>query len=301
MSNPETRSSDLGESLSELADAMLLMTATPFQLRSGDLFNLLRILAPEEFADLAFFQGLIEPNAYINQAMRQLARPELALASLVRVEDTSQADRFRRNPFYCEVKSTLAGKQTLTDQEAIRIRSMLVDLNTLSHIYSRGQKSGTLRHLFPYARRVWCACSSARPKWISTTPLPPGWRGTLRQQRAGANHVIWCVPKRRHRIDGWNKSAPARPARGGTAFELLSALPAVGGLTETWCLRNSPPLRRRPPLETGTSARRFKMYFRQPKYTSPGATLPSTSWHRSVSYHVSNRPISSSTWPASSV
>ena len=140
MSNPETRSSDLGESLSELADAMLLLTATPLQLRSGDLFNLLRILAPEEFTEMAFFQGLIEPNQYINQAMRQIGRPELALASLQQVEDTSQADRFRRNPFYCEVKSTLAGKQTLTDQEAIRIQSMLVDLNTLSHIFTRTKK-----------------------------------------------------------------------------------------------------------------------------------------------------------------
>jgi len=140
MCNPETRSSDLGEALTELADAMLLLTATPLQLRSGDLFNLLRILAPEEFTEPKLFQGLIEPNQYINQAKRQIALPELALASLQQVENTSQADRFRRNPFYCEVKSILAGKQTLTDQEAIKLQSMLVDLNTLSHIFTRTKK-----------------------------------------------------------------------------------------------------------------------------------------------------------------
>ncbi len=62
MRNPETLSSELGEVLSELSDAMLFLSATPLQLGTPDLFNLLGLLIPEEFSDFTLFHNLIEPN-----------------------------------------------------------------------------------------------------------------------------------------------------------------------------------------------------------------------------------------------
>ena len=55
MRNPETLSSELGEVLSELSDAMLFLSATPLQLGTPDLFNLLSLLIPEEFSDFVLF------------------------------------------------------------------------------------------------------------------------------------------------------------------------------------------------------------------------------------------------------
>ena len=94
MRNPETLSSELGEVLSELSDAMLFLTATPLQLGTPDLFNLLGLLIPDEFSDFALFYNLIEPNEYINNALRRLYDPNAALELLKRVENTSQC-RFR--------------------------------------------------------------------------------------------------------------------------------------------------------------------------------------------------------------
>ena len=50
--NSTTRLNDLGEVLSEYADAMLMLTATPLHLGSENLFNLLRIMLPQQFNDL---------------------------------------------------------------------------------------------------------------------------------------------------------------------------------------------------------------------------------------------------------
>ncbi len=70
MRNRETLSSELGEVLSELSDAMLFLTATPLQLGTPDLFNLLRLLVPEEFSDFTAMNGM-EASSDFSEGKRQ--------------------------------------------------------------------------------------------------------------------------------------------------------------------------------------------------------------------------------------
>jgi len=140
MRNPETLSSELGEVLSELSDAMLFLTATPLQLGTPDLFNLLSLLVPEEFSDFALFYNLIEPNEYINNALRRLYDPSAALELLKRVEDTSQKERFLKNPFYHEAIQLLSGNTKPTREQALRLQKLLVELNCLSYVFTRTKK-----------------------------------------------------------------------------------------------------------------------------------------------------------------
>jgi len=113
MRNPETLSSELGKILSDNSDAMLFLTATPLQLGTPDLFNLLGLLVPEEFSDFALFDNLIEPNEYMNNALRRLYDPSAALELLKGVENTSQKERFLKNPFYHEAIQLLSGNTRL--------------------------------------------------------------------------------------------------------------------------------------------------------------------------------------------
>ena len=140
MRNPETLSSELGEVLSELSDAMLFLTATPLQLGTPDLFNLLRLLVPEEFTDFALFYNLIEPNEYINNALRRLYDPNAALMLLKKVEETSQKGRFLKNPFYHEAVQLLSNNTKLTREQAIRLQKLLIELNCLSYVFTRTKK-----------------------------------------------------------------------------------------------------------------------------------------------------------------
>lgn len=52
------------------ARAVLLMTATPVQLGSRDLFTLLNVLRPDLVIDHASFEQMAAPNRYINEAIR---------------------------------------------------------------------------------------------------------------------------------------------------------------------------------------------------------------------------------------
>lgn len=140
MRNPETLSSELGGVLSELSDAMLFLSATPLQLGTPDLFNLLSLLIPEEFSDFALFHNLIEPNEYINNAMHRLYDPRAAIELLKKVEETSQKERFIKNPFYCEAIDLLSGKDKLTREQAIRLQKLLIELNCLSYVFTRTKK-----------------------------------------------------------------------------------------------------------------------------------------------------------------
>jgi SNF2 family DNA or RNA helicase len=140
MKNPETLSSELGEVLSELSDSMLFLTATPLQLGTPDLFNLLHLLIPEEFSYFALFHNIIEPNEYINKALRRLYDPGAALDLLKKVESTSQRERFIQNPFYREAIELVSSSKTLTRDQAIRLQKLLVELNCLSYVFTRTKK-----------------------------------------------------------------------------------------------------------------------------------------------------------------
>jgi SNF2 family DNA or RNA helicase len=140
MRNPETMSSEAGEALSELSDAMLLLSATPLQLGTPDLFNLLGILIPEEFADFALFDTVLEPNEHLNNALHRLYDPEKALKVLKAVEGTSQRDRFLKNSYYQEALELLSNNRSLNRTQAIRLQKLLSELNCLSYVFTRTKK-----------------------------------------------------------------------------------------------------------------------------------------------------------------
>ena len=140
MKNPVTNSSLLGETLSEHADALIMMSATPLHLGREDLFNQLHIVAPNEFRDFDFFKDLVEPNEHINAALKTLQQPQLAAQYLRLVEATSQCQRFLDNPNYSECLSALENGNNLTIPETIQIQRKLTELNTLSYIFTRTRR-----------------------------------------------------------------------------------------------------------------------------------------------------------------
>lgn len=144
MRNRGTKSHQLGEFLSEAAEAMLFLTATPLNLGTTDLFNLLNLLSPEDFDSDAIFDQLLEPNAFINQALRQLRSafpPDggSVLTTLQQVERTSQTDRFRRNPLYQDICQRLASGPT-ERREVVELQRDIEDLNTIGRIFTRTRK-----------------------------------------------------------------------------------------------------------------------------------------------------------------
>ncbi len=74
LKNTETLSHRACREAAEAADAVLALTATPIQIGSRDLFNLLSLLDPEEFGDFDLFQACMALNQEIVQAERMVTR-----------------------------------------------------------------------------------------------------------------------------------------------------------------------------------------------------------------------------------
>ena len=161
MRNQGTMTNQLGEMLSGYADAMIFLTATPLNLGSEDFYELLSLLVPEEFHQFADFEDQIEPNRYVNAALRSVrkARPDYAeaLKELREVEATAQGGRFGRDPRY---RQTVGALETAAANESedraisVRLQRDLLELNTLSHVFTRTKKR-EVSELFPLRRAHW--------------------------------------------------------------------------------------------------------------------------------------------------
>lgn len=142
--NRNTRNFDLGEMLSSWADALVFLSATPLNLGTDDLFNLLNLLVPEEFGDKAVFADQLEPNRYLNAAASELlARrdaPGTLLASLAEIEQCELGEQVLRRPEFEQLERILSLGRRLSGSELAEAKRLLLELNTLSSIVSRTRK-----------------------------------------------------------------------------------------------------------------------------------------------------------------
>lgn len=72
MRNRNTKSHGVGRILSDLTDAMVLLTATPIHLGNQDLFQLLSLLDPEQFEQQWQFDQIVQDNEPVVQAQNLL-------------------------------------------------------------------------------------------------------------------------------------------------------------------------------------------------------------------------------------
>lgn len=143
--NSETQSNRASALLGETADALLLLTATPVQTGTQDLYQLLRLLDSEEFADWSVFYDRLLANEPILTALAELRRqfpPDMARCKeiLEGIEHVPFGERFARNPLYLRVLERLGQAFLPTRREVVELQRDLSTLNVLGHLLSRTRK-----------------------------------------------------------------------------------------------------------------------------------------------------------------
>ena len=144
--NPETRSFELGEVLSDQSDHILLLSATPIQTSQSDLQSLLRLIDPAEFrtTSLDDLDALLEPNRYINASLARLSRPEPDLAEVASqmrgALDTRHGASFGRNEVFMSWLRRLEDLHELTPEATVHLRRDLQSMHTLAPYYTRTRK-----------------------------------------------------------------------------------------------------------------------------------------------------------------
>lgn len=148
--NPETRSHEIARFLCEASDAVLFLSGTPVHLGSQDLFTLLHLLRPDLFPDWTVFKEMVEPNQYINTAMRYVRHPELSPSGdwrdmAAKALEAAGATRWgsqtlRSDPRFSEWLARLRTGDNLTDIERIRCLRDLEEVHTLAHVMNRTRR-----------------------------------------------------------------------------------------------------------------------------------------------------------------
>jgi superfamily II DNA or RNA helicase len=145
--NPDTLQNRAGHVIADHSEALLLLTATPIQLHSEDLFELLRIADEGQFDSLETYLQLDEPNHHINGAIAELrkGRPnrdqfQRTLEALRQVEQSVLRARFLGSRLYRSVVKRLTVTSTPTFADVVTIHRDLRQLNTLSSVMIRTTK-----------------------------------------------------------------------------------------------------------------------------------------------------------------
>lgn len=232
--NEGAKTRHLGAALTSAAAASVFLSATPLHLRSRDLFNLLTLLAPEEFDDHRLFDDQIEPNMHLNEATRYVAahRFDDAFRALRRLELTVLKDRYRANPYYLDVLERLhrlRGHRDVPRAEIVEIQTSLGELNTLSSVLSRTRKremtSAAVRSahtvsvdLTDSERRLYDLVLSRVESAMKSHPgTAPGF-GTIMEERQAAS----CLPAVAEKLSELHRKGTVNPEVDVSPFELFA-------------------------------------------------------------------------------
>jgi len=136
-----------GVLLSQCADALLFLTATPIHLGNENLFSLLNILDDEEFPDLYTVDNRFQYNEPIVKAMICMGHiPPNFDQAIGFIESLPSSQWTTNNPAYSEVldKLRILRNNGLDDSATRRlvldIQRDLAELNLISHIFTRTKK-----------------------------------------------------------------------------------------------------------------------------------------------------------------
>lgn len=144
--NAGNRSNELGRLLSEWADAMIFLSATPLNLGTSDLFNLLSLLDDAQFFDKNTFDEQIEPNMHLNHVARRLSElninPRELLPILDSIGTTAMGDSITTRSDY-ERLYELLDQDKLSQKNISDAKRHLGELNSLASVFTRTRKAET--------------------------------------------------------------------------------------------------------------------------------------------------------------
>jgi superfamily II DNA or RNA helicase len=213
--NRGRRSYQLGRLLSDWSDVLLFLSATPLNLGETDLFNLVNLLAEDQFFDERIFPEQLEPNAVLNRLAKELRGGGTAPRKLIplarSVERMPLGGIVTQRPGFEELCSLLDTPAALPPATHARAKRLVSELNTLSGVLTRTRKVDVPdakavrvaeQLVVPWTDqelRMYQAISAAYAADYKARGVPPGFamQMVLRQAASCLPAVQESVRKRR--------------------------------------------------------------------------------------------------------
>ncbi|MCE7483500.1 SNF2-related protein [Microbacterium profundi] len=143
--NRGTKTAAVGEMLADLADHLLFLSATPLNLGSNDLFNLMHMLDPAGYPDPGVFEAQLEPNHLLNKVSQLVSEPATRATgapreALIELPKREHGRVLTQRSEYKKLQDLLAPEQSIGPREVVQVRRLTNELNTLSTVLNRTRK-----------------------------------------------------------------------------------------------------------------------------------------------------------------
>jgi superfamily II DNA or RNA helicase len=137
--NENTSTFEAAFSVTNLAEYVLFLTATPVQNSYEDLFNILSLLDDETFLDFDYFKDLIKPNEIIHKAVAMLKNG----SNLAVIQDYISEKDFDYHQLTWPQKDifkNFMGEDQITREDRVDYISKFTNSDNLSYIINRTKK-----------------------------------------------------------------------------------------------------------------------------------------------------------------
>ena len=152
--NPSTANNRIARLLREAARNFLLLTATPIQIGSDNLYQLLRLIDPDEFYDSFLFQEMLNANSNIVRAQRALWRQPADMDSAqAALSEAEQSDYFKNDSVLARIKEQLPGVSN-DPERRVEVLRLLESRSLLSQYMTRSRKREVLEKRVERAPQV---------------------------------------------------------------------------------------------------------------------------------------------------
>lgn len=144
------------------ADAVVMLTATPLQTGTSDLFTLMNVLRPDVFIDEETFGKMSEPNKFVAQCSHLVRGAKddwqkQAKTALQQIEKTQWGEAvISENPMYSSVIERLERKK-LSREERVQLISDVESLHSFNTMFNRTRRRDIQDFCVRRAHTVECA------------------------------------------------------------------------------------------------------------------------------------------------
>ncbi|MBI2776622.1 MAG: DEAD/DEAH box helicase [Chloroflexi bacterium] len=240
-------SNQIGSRLADLADHLVLLTATPLQTSDVDLYNLLGFLDESMFDSYDDFRDQLEPNQFLNGAIRALReRPpdqRKAVRQLEAITQLRAGGQVMAHPNFAFALKRLSGGP-LSVEDRVRLQREIDRMNVLSAVYTRTRKRDVARVAKRQAHVVQVPITEAerafyvavlaharsQARAMSRNGWIPGFAGMMRERQAAS-----CLAATREflqaSLQGSTEDLQVEDENGDAAPEVSN--PAIGAPATT--------------------------------------------------------------------
>ncbi|HOO72824.1 MAG TPA: SNF2-related protein [Spirochaetota bacterium] len=143
--NPETSNNRLARVLRDASRSFILLTATPVQINSENLYNILKLVNPEQFDNLYVFSRMLQSNRPVVNAIRHLWRIPADIDGVIKyLAEALENEYFKNDMVMLQVMKSLKRDRNLDHEKRVEYRRLIESRPLINQYMTRSRKRDVL-------------------------------------------------------------------------------------------------------------------------------------------------------------